>query len=135
MAGPLIPLGMGLARAAPWLARLGPWLTRGSGLGRKAKGVEKVVRKAQPKYDARYTPVRPLKEPSVNPYNPALVRRYGRTSKDQFRGVPGVTTGGTRNAPTLGYPATSAVTKNLPAGVLRRHPYLSGLTGAGVVGS
>ena len=39
MAAPLIPLGMGLARAAPWLARLGPWLARGSGWGRKAKGI------------------------------------------------------------------------------------------------
>jgi len=114
------------------LGRFGPWLGRGTGWGKKAaKGVEKVVRKAQPKYDARYTPVRPLKEPVVNPYNPDLVRRYGRTSKDRFRGVPGVTTGGTRGAPTLGYPAQPAVTKTLPAGFARRHPVWTGIAGTG----
>ena len=113
------------------LGRLGPWLARGTGLGKKAKGVEEVVRKAQPKYSARYTPVSPLKKPAVNPYNPALVRRYGRTSKDRFRGVPGVTPGGTRGAPTLGYPATPAVTKTLPPGVARQHPYIAGAVGTG----
>ena len=112
------------------LGKLRPWLTRGTGLGRKAKGVEEVVRKAQPKYSARYTPVRPLKEPVVNPYNPALVRRYGRTSKDQTPG--GVPFQWKRGAsPRATYPAQPAVTKTLPPGVARRHPYIAGAAGTG----
>ena len=113
------------------LGRLGPWLGRGTGWGKKAaKGVEKVVRKRQPKYDARYTPVRPLKEPVVNPYNPALVRRYGRTSKDQTPG--GVPFQWKRGAsPRATYPAQPAVTKTLPAGFARRHPVWTGIAGTG----
>ena len=121
---PLIRMGL------MGLGKIRPWLTRGTGLGRKAKGVEEVVRKAQPKYSARYTPVSPLKKPVVNPYNPALVRRYGRTSKDQTPG--GVPFQWKRGAsPRATYPAQPAVTKTLPPGVARRHPYIAGAAGTG----
>jgi hypothetical protein len=66
-----------------------------------------------------------------------LIRRYGRTSRDQFRGVPGVTTGGTRGAPTITYARQPAVTRQLPAGYARRKPVraaAAGLTGAGIAG-
>ena len=119
------------------LGRLPGFLGRGTGWRKGAKGVEEVVRAARPQHTLRHTPIRPLKEPVVNPYNPALVRRWGRTSKDQFRGVPGVTTGGTRAAPTITYRRTPEVTRDLPAGYLRRKPVRSaaygglGLTAAG----
>ena len=116
------------------LGRAGQGLLRGTGWGRKARGVEEVTRAAQPEQILRYTPIRSLKEPVVNPYNPELVRRWGRTSKDQFRGVPGVTTGGTRAAPTITYRRTPAVTRDLPAGVVRRKPYWSAAAGLGIGG-
>ena len=112
------------------LGKLPGFLGRGTGWRKGAKGVEEVVRAAQPQHTLRHTPIRPLKEPVVNPYNPALVRRWGRTSKDQFRGVPGVTTGGTRAAPTITYRRTPAVTRDLPAGYLRRKPVRSAAYGA-----
>jgi len=116
------------------LGRLPGYLFRGTGWRKGAKGVEEVVRAARPQHTLRHTPIRPLKEPVVNPYNPALVRRWGRTSRDQFRGVPGVTTGGTRAAPTITYRRTPAVTRDLPAGVVRRKPYWSAAAGLGIGG-
>lgn len=111
------------------LGRAGQGLLRGTGWGRKARGVEEVTRAAQPEQILRYTPIRSLKEPVVNPYNPDLVRRWGRTSRDQFRGVPGVTSGGTRAAPTLTYAAREAQTRTLPPGWVRQHPYKTGAIG------
>ena len=110
MAAPLIPLGMGLARAAPWLARLGPWLARGSGWGRKAKGI------------------------AGSPATHGVLRESTRPVAGSVRGIKGV---GKR---TTGTPASQlgrqtvgdAPIPGLPAGYIRRHPYLSGLTGAGV---
>jgi hypothetical protein len=122
MAAPLIPLGMGLARAAPWLARLGPWLTRGSGWGRKAKGI------------------------AGSPGTAGVLRESTRPVAGSVRGVKGVGRR-TRGTPAselgmrvesaahpIGGAATASArsTPGLPAGYLRRHPYLSGLTGAGV---
>ena len=136
-----------LARAGLMgLGRLPGYLFRGTGWRRGAKGVEDVVRAARPQQTARYTPVKPLREPAVNPYmrgvptsklKSPLIRRYGRTSRDQFRGVPGVTTGGTRGAPTITYARQPAVTRQLPAGYARRKPVraaAAGLTGAGIAG-
>ena len=133
-----------LARAGLMgLGRLPGFLFRGTGWRRGAKGVEDVVRAARPQQTSRFTPVQPLREPVVNPYmrgvptsrlESPLIRRYGRTSRDQFRGVPGVTTGGTRGAPTITYARQPAVTRQLPAGYARRKPVRAaglGIAGAG----
>ena len=136
MAAPLaaVPWLMGGARA------LWPWLTRGRGVNiplrktGRAQGVTETLRAAQPQQTRRYTPVRPLKEPAVNPYNPNLVRRYGRSTQSGTFGLDAagkpITVGGTRGAPTLTYPRTAAVTRELPAGYARRHPIITAGVGA-----
>ena len=62
----------------------------------------------------------------------APIGRSGRTGEG--RDIP-VTVGGTRNAPTSMYEGSPAVTKALPAGYARRHPFITGGVGASVLGT
>ena len=121
---------MGAGKIPGFLGRSGP-LFRGTGWRKGAKGVEDVVRAAQPEHTLRYTPVRPLKRSYKG-------RRYGETTGEKsFGGVPRVTTGGTRGAQTITHARQPAVTRQLPAGYIRRKPVRSavyGGLGAGAVG-
>ena len=111
MAAPLIPLAMGAARLAPWLARLGPWLARGSGWGRKAKGIAG----SPGTRGVLGSGTRPLRATRGGAGKPPMTRY-----QSQPAGTAGTKMAGDASVP------------GLPAGYIRRHPYLSGLTGAGV---
>jgi len=153
MAAPLAALPW-LMRAAP---RLWPWLTRGTGINlplrKTAKGVDKIIRGKINPYDARYTPIEALKrgvrDPRVGGTTPGKaggIRKW-RTRGGPEAGIEGklmpkqtpnpyiVTTAGTKTAPALTYPGVPAVTKALPAGYARRHPFITGGTGTSVLGT
>ena len=157
MAAPLVAG----AAALPWLMRVGkaawPWLTRGTGwnvpLRKTAKGVDKIIRGKIKPYDARYTPIDKLKrgvrDPRVTGTTPGGTGgvRNWRVEGGPEVGVKGkfppeygpnpytVTTAGTKTAPSFTYPGVPAVTKALPAGYARRHPFITGGVGASVLGT
>ena len=144
--------------ALPWLMRgAWPWLMRGRGvnlpLRKTATGVDKIIREKIKPYDARYTPIDKLKrgvrDPRVTGTTPGGtggIRRW-RTRGGPGAGIEGklmpkqtpnpyiVTTAGTKTAPALTYPGVPAVTKALPAGYARRHPFITGGVGASVLGT
>ena len=64
-----------------------------------------------------------------------LFRHYGRQKAPMGETLEGGTVGGTQNAPTLMFPGPAAVTKALPAGYARRHPFITGGVGASVLGT
>ena len=144
--------------AIPWLIRGAlPWLMRGKGINlplrKTAQGVDKIIRGKIKPYDARYTPIEALKrgvrDPRVTGTTPGGtggIRRW-RTRGGPAAGIEGklmpkqtpnpyiVTTAGTKTAPALTYPGVPAVTKALPAGYARRHPFITGGVGASVLGT
>jgi len=144
--------------AIPWLIRGAlPWLMRGKGINlplrKTATGVDKIIRGKIKPYDARYTPIDKLKrgvrDPRVTGTTPGGTGgvRNWRVEGGPKVGVKGklmpkqtpnpytVTTAGTKTAPSFTYPGVPAVTKALPAGYARRHPFITGGVGASVLGT
>ena len=108
---------MPIAAALPWLmgvgrglGRLGPWLARGTGWGKKAKGIEGVPG-TRGVLGAGTRPVRSTR------------RGAGQAPRTRSQRQPAGTAGTTM--------AGEATIPGLPAGIARRHPYLAG--GAGTV--
>jgi hypothetical protein len=140
--------------ALPWLMRgAWPWLMRGKGINlplrKTAQGVDKIIRPKIDPYSSRYTPVEPLKigvrDPRVGGTTPGKVGGMRRWRENEMipvgsKRVIGPTKipaigAGTKTAPALRYEGSSAVTKALPAGYARRHPFITGGVGASVLGT
>jgi len=149
MAAPLAALPW-LIRATP---RLWPWLMRGKGMNlplrKTAQGVDKIIRPKIDPYSSRYTPVELLKrgvrDPRVRGTTPGRAggMRWSRENEMIPVGskrvigptkIPAIGAG-TKTAPALRYEGSSAVTKALPAGYARRHPFITGGVGASVLGT